>query len=162
MTSRYGFVCLLFKPLINLQEVLWALIMTSLLACHLLLFSLSVMSDSLGPHGLQHPRCPCPSLSPGVCSNSRPLSQWCQGTSHPLCPLLLLPSIFPSIISFPMSQLFTSCGQSIGASAPASAIPINSQGWFPLGLTGLISLLSKGFSRVFSSTTVWKHQFFGA
>ena len=80
-----------------------------------------------------------------------------------LChPLLLLPSIFPSIRSFPMSQFFASGGQSIGASALTSVLPVNLRGWFPLGLTGLISLLSKGFSRVFSSTIVWKHQFFSA
>ena len=76
-------------------------------------------------------------------------------------PLLLLPSIFPSIRSFLMSQFFTSGGQSIGVSASASVLPMNIQGWFPLGLTGLIPLLSKGLSRVFCSTTVWKHQFFG-
>ena len=76
------------------------------------------------------------------------------------CPLLLLPSIFPSIRSFPMSWLFASGGQSIGVSALASVLPMNIQGWFPLGLTGLISLLSKGLSRVFSNTTIQKHQFF--
>ena len=81
--------------------------------------------------------------------------------SHLLSPLLLLPSIFPSIGSFPMSQLFTSGGQSIAASASAPDLPMNIQGWFTLGLTGLISLLSKGLSRVFSSTSIWKHQFFG-
>ena len=80
-----------------------------------------------------------------------------------LChPLLLLPSVFPASESFPMSQLFTSGGQSIGASASASVLPVNIQGWFPLGLTGLISLLSKGLSKVFSSTTIWKHQFFSS
>ena len=79
-----------------------------------------------------------------------------------LChPLLLLPSIFPKSGYFPMCQLFASCGQSIGALTLASVFPMNIQGWFPLGLTGLISLLSKGLSRVFTSTTVWKHQFFG-
>ena len=80
--------------------------------------------------------------------------------SHPLSPPSPLPSIFPSIGSSPLSWLFTSGGQSIGASASASVLPMNSQRWFPLGLTGLISLLSKGLSRVFSSTTIWKHQFF--
>ena len=132
----------------------------------LLLFSHSVMSDSLRPSGLQHARLPCPSPSPRVCSNSCPLNRWCYPVIHSmlyhliLCrPLLLLLSVFPG--SFPMSQLFASGHQSIGASAPASALPVNIQGWFPLGLTGLISLLSKGLSRVFSSTTVWKHQFFG-
>jgi len=82
--------------------------------------------------------------------------------SHPLHPLLPLPSIFPASGSFSMSQFFASGGQNIGASASASILPMNIQGWFPLGLTGLIFLLSKGLSRVFSSTTIWRHQFFGA
>jgi len=94
----------------------------------------------------------------------RPLSWWCHSTNHLiLCrPLLLLPSIFPSIRSFPVSQLFTSGGQSIRALALASVLPMNIQGWFPLGLTDLMSLQSKGLKRIFSNTTVWKHQFFGA
>ena len=118
------------------------------------------MSDSLQPHGLQHARLPCPSLSPGACSNSCPLSQWC----HPTISSSAIPfsSCFQSFLasaSFPVSRLFASGGQSIGASASASVLPMNIQGWFPLGLTGLISLQSKGLSRVFSNTTVKKHKF---
>ena len=128
----------------------------------LLLCSCSIKSDSLRPHGLQHARLPCPSLSPGVCSNSCPLNQW----SHPTISSSVIPfssclQSFPASGSFPMSQFFASGGQSIGASASASVPPINIHGWFPLELTGLISLLSKGLSRIFSNTTVQKHQLFG-
>ena len=127
---------------------------------HLLPFSHSVMSDSLRLHGLQHTRLPCPSLSPRACLNSCPLSQWCHPTTLPsLIPFFCLQS-FPASGSFLMSQLLTSGDQSIGASA--SVLPMNIQGWFPLGLTGLISLQSKGLSRVFFNTTVQKHQFFSA
>ena len=125
----------------------------------LLLFSCSVLSSCLWPHELQHAKLPCPSLSPRVCSNSCPLSQWCYLTIY-LCSLLLLPSFFPASGSFPVSWLFPSGGPSIEASV--SVLPMNIQGWFPIGLTGLISLQSKGLSRVFSSTTGQKHQFFGA
>ena len=129
----------------------------------LLLFSCSVMSDSLWPHGLQHARLPCPSLSPRVCSNSCPLSRW----RHPIIsssvlPFSSCPQSFPASGFFPMSQLFVLVGRSIRASASASVLPVNIWGWFPLGLTGLISLQSKGLSRVFSNTTVQKHQFFTA
>jgi len=110
-------------------------------------------------HGLWHARLPCPSLSPWVCSNSYPLSQWCHPTS--VIPFSSCPQSFSASGSFPVSQLFASGGQSIGASASALVLPVNIQGWFPLGLTGWISLLSKGHSRVFSSTTVKKHPFFG-
>ena len=125
-------------------------------------FSCSVVSDSLRPHGLQHTRLPCPSITPGPCSNSCPLSWWC----HPPILASVVPfssclQSFPSPGSFPVSQLFTSGGQSIGAGASAPLLPMNIQGWFPLGWTGLISLLSKGLSRVFYRTTVWKHQLFG-
>ena len=116
---------------------------------------------TLPPHGLQHSRLPYPSLSPRVCSNLRPLSQWCHPTISSVTPFSCLQS-FPTLGFFQMSRLFTSDGQSIGASASASVLPMNIQGWFPLGLTGLITLLSKGLSRVFSSTTVQKHQFFSA
>ena len=125
----------------------------------LLFFSLTV-SGSLWPHGLQYARLPCPSLSSGVCSYSCPLSWWCYLTissSSSLFSFCL--QSFPASVSFEMSQLFPSGGQSIGASA--SVLPENIQGWFPLGLAGLISLQSKGISRVFSSTTIWKRQFFG-
>ena len=115
------------------------------------------MSDSLRLHGLQHSRLPCPSQAPGVRSDSCLLSQWCRPTiSSFATPLSCLQS-FPASGSFPVSRLFTSSGQSIGASA--SVLPMNIQGWFPLGLTGLISLKSKGLSRVFSNT-IRKHQFF--
>ena len=125
------------------------------------LFSHSVMSNSLWPHGLQHTRLPCPSPSSIVCSNSCPLRQWCYPTiSCSVSPFSYLQS-FPASGSFPMSCLFASGGQSIGDSASASVLPMNIQGRFPLGLTGLISLQSKGHSRVFSNTTVQKHQFFG-
>ena len=125
-----------------------------------LLFSCSVMSDSLQAHGLQNARFPCPSPSPGACSNSRPLSQWCHlNISSSVVPFSCLQS-FPVSGSFPMSQLFASSDQSIGASASASVPPMNTQHWFPLGLTGLISLQSKGLSRVFYNTTVQKHQHF--
>ena len=111
----------------------------------LLLFSCSVVSDSLRPHEQQHARLPCPSLSPGDCSNSCPLSWWCHPTiSSSVLPFSSCPQSFPASGSFLMGQLFTSGGQSIGASASALVLPVNIQGWFPLGLIGLISLLSKG------------------
>ena len=125
-------------------------------------FSHSVMSNSLQPHGLQHARLPWPSLTPEACSNSCPLSRWC----HPTISSSVIPyfSCLQSCLasgSFQMSQ-FTSDGRSIGASALASVLPMNIQDWFPSELTGLISLQSKGLSRVFSNTTVQKHQFFSA
>ena len=127
------------------------------------MFSHSVMSDSFRPLGLQQARLPCPSPSPRVCSNSCPLSQRCHPTTSSSVTLFSsCPQSFPASGSFPMSQLFASGGQSIGASASASVFPVNIQGGFPLGLTYLIFLLFKGFSRVFSSITIWKHQFFGA
>ena len=125
------------------------------------LFSHSVRSDSLQLHGLQHTRLHYSPLSLGICSNSCPLSRCCYPTissSAIYFSFYLRP--FPPSRSFPGSQLFASGGQSIGISASASVLPVNAQGWFPLGLTGLISLLSKGFLRVFSSTTILKHQFF--
>jgi len=124
----------------------------------LLLFSYQVMSDSSWPHGLQHSRLPCPSPSPGVCPSSCPLHQWC----HPAIYLILCapfsscPQSFPASVSFPMSQLFASGGQSIGASTSTSVLPMSIQGLFPLRLAGLISLQSKGLSEVFSSTTAMK------
>ena len=129
----------------------------------LLLFSHSVMSDSLRPHGVQHTRRPCPSSIPRACSNSCPLSWWCHPTiSSSVIPFSSYLQSFPASGSFPLSQFFTSGGQSIGASASASVLSMNSQDWFPLGWTGWIFLLSKGLSRVFSNTTVQKHQFFSA
>ena len=126
-------------------------------------FSRSVMSDSLWPHELQHARPPCPSPTPRVHPNPCPLSQWCHPTiSSPAIPLSSCLQSFPASRSFPMSQFFASVGQRTGASASASVLSMNIQGWFPLGWTGLISLQSKGLWRVFSNTTVQKHQFFGA
>ena len=122
-------------------------------------FSCSVVSDSLQPHGLQHTRPPCPSPTPRVYPNSCPLSQWCHPTiSSSVIPFSHLQS-FPASGPFQMSQLFTSGSQSIGVSASASVLPMNTQDWFPLGWTGWISLQSKGPSRVFSNTAVQKHQF---
>ena len=121
------------------------------------------MSDSLLLHGLQHARLPCPVLSPGVCSDLPPSGWWCHpNISSYVVPFSSFPQSFPASESFSVSWLFTSGDQSIGASASASVLPMNIQGWFPLGLTGLISLQSKGLSKVFSSTTVEKHQFFSA
>ena len=120
------------------------------------------MADSLRPHELQHFRLSCPSLSPGVCSNLSLLRWWCYLTiSSSAAPFFCLQS-FPASGSFPMSWLFASGGQSIGASGSTSVFPMNIQGWFPLGITGFISLQSKGLSQVFFSTIVRKHQFFSA
>ena len=121
------------------------------------------MSDSLQPHGLQHTRPPCPSPTSRACSNSCPLSQWC----HPailssVLPFSSCPQSLPASGSFPMSQLFAWGVQSIGVSASASVLPMNTKDWSPLGWTGWVSLQPKGLSRVFSSITVQKHQFFDA
>ena len=124
-------------------------------------FSRSVMSDSLQPHESQYARPPCPSPTPGVYSNSCPSSQWChQAITSSVVPFSSCPQSLPALGSFPMSQLFTWGGQSTGVSALASVFPMNTQDWFPLEWTGWISLQSKGLSRVFSNTTVQKHQFF--
>ena len=118
---------------------------------------------TLQPHGLQHTRLPCPSPTPGVYSNSCTLSGWCHPTiSSSVVPFSSCLQSFPASGSFQMSQFFTSGGQSIGISASASVLPMNIPDWFPLGLTGWISLQSRGQSRVFSITTVQKHQFFSA
>ena len=118
------------------------------------------MSYSLWPHELQHTRLHCPSLFPRVCLISCPLCNNAIQPSHPIVPFSSCLQSFPASGSFPVSQFFTSGGQSTGASASASVLPMNIQGWFPLGLTGWISLWSKGLSRGFSSTTVQKYQFF--
>ena len=126
-------------------------------------FSHSVMSNSLWLHESQHSRPPCPSPTPGVYSNSRPSSWWCHpAISSSVVPFSACSQSLPASGSFPMSQLFTWGGQSIGVLASASVLPVNTQEWSPLGWTGWISLQSKGLSRVFSNTTVQKHQFFGA
>ena len=133
-----------------------------IICCHEYLFS-SVVPDSLQPHGLQLARPPCSSPTPGIYSNSCSLSWWC----HPTILFSVIPfssclQSFPASGSFTISQLFASGGQSIEISASASVLPINIQNWFPLKWTGLISLQSKRLSRVFSNTTVQKHQFFGS
>ena len=125
-------------------------------------FSRLVVSDTLQPHGLQHTRPPSPLPTPGAYSNSCPSSQWC----HPIISSSVIPfssclQSFPPSGSFLMSQFFASCSQRIGVSASASILPMNIQDWFPLGWTGWIFLQSKGLSRVFSNTTIWKYQFFG-
>ena len=125
-------------------------------------FSPSVVSDSLRPQEPQHTRPPCPSPTPRVHPNPCPLSWWCHPTiSSSVVPFSPCPQSFPASGSFPISKLFTSGGQRIGVSASTSVLPMNIQDWFPLGWTGWISLKSKGLSRVFSNTTVQKHQFFG-
>ena len=125
-------------------------------------FSRSAVSDSLRPHELQHARPPCPSPTPGVHSDSHPSSRWCHpAISSSVVPFSSCPQSLPASESFPMRQLFTWGGQSIGVSASASVLPMNTQDWSPLGWTGWISLQSKGLSRVFFNTTVQKHQFFG-
>ena len=130
---------------------------------HMFQFSRSVLSDSLQPHGLQHTRLPCPSPTPRAYSNSCPLSQWC----HPTILSSVVPfsshfKPFPASGSFPMSQLFALRSQRIGVSASVSILPMNIQDWFPLGWTGWLSLQSKRLSKVFSNSTVQKHQLFGA
>ena len=126
-------------------------------------FSRSVVSDSLWPHEPQHARPPCPSPTPEVYPNPCPSSWWCHpANSSSVVPFSSCLQSFPASGSFPMSQLFTSGGQSIGVSASTSVLPMNTQDWSTLGWTGLIFLQSKGLSRVFSNTTVQKHQFSGA
>ena len=143
-----------------------SLLHLSALACNFFLviqFSCSVMSDSLWPHELQHARPPCPSPTPRVYPNSCASSQWCHpAISSSVVPFSSCLQSFPASWSFQMSQFFASGVQSIGVSVLASVLPMNIQDWFPLGLIGWISLQSKGLSRVFSNTTVQKHQFLGA
>ena len=123
-------------------------------------FSCSVMSDSLQPHELQHTRPACPSPTPRVYSNSCPSSGWCHPAISSVIPFSSCPQSLPAPGSFPMSQLFTWSDQSIGVSASTSVLPMNTEDWSLLGWTGWISLQSKGLSKVFSNTTVQKHQFF--
>ena len=131
-----------------------------------LIFQFSSVTQScptLRPHELQHARPPCPSPTPGVHSDSRPLSQWCHSAiSSSVVPFSSCPQSLPASESFPMSQLFTWGGQTAWVSALTSLLPKNTQGWSPLEWTRWISLQSKGLSRVFSNTTVQKHQFFSA
>ena len=128
--------------------------------CEDIQFSGSVVSDSLRPHELQHASPPCPSPTPKVHPNLCPLSRWCHPTiSSSVVPFSSHLQSFPESGSFQMNQFFTSGGQSIGVSASTSVLPMNTQDWSPLGWTSWISLQSKGLSRVFSNTTVQKHQF---
>ena len=123
----------------------------------------SVVSDALRPHELQHATPPCPSRIPGLYINSCPLSHWCHpAISSSVITFSFCPQSLPASESFPMSQLFTWGGQSIAVSALASVLPMNTQDWSPLGWTGWNSLQSKGLPRIFSNTTVQKHQFFSA
>ena len=154
--------------MLNRQNPHWTnqflLILILILALVLIFsqFSRSVVSNSLQPHEPQHTRPPCPLPTPGVHLNPCPLSRWCHPTiSSSVVPFSSCPQSFPASGSFQMSQIFASGGQNIGVSTSASVLPMNIQGWFPLGWTGWISLQSKGLSRVFSNTTVQKHQFFG-
>ena len=124
--------------------------------------SVAQSTSNLQPHGLQHARLPCPSPTPQAYSNSCPSHQWCHPTiSSSVVPFSSRLQSFPESGSFPGSQFFISGGQRIPVSASASVLPLNIQDWFPLGWTGMISLLSKGFSRVFSNTIVQEHQFLG-
>ena len=126
-------------------------------------FSRSVVSNSLRLHESQHARLPCPSPTPEVYTNSCPSSRWCHtAISSSVVPFSSCPQSLPASGSFPMSQLFAWGGQSIGVSVSTSVLPMNTQVWSPLGWTSWISLRSKGLSRLFSNTTVQKHQFFGA
>ena len=152
---------LLDKSISLLQKELNSYLIT--VSCDKFQFSHSVVSDSLQPHEPQHARPPCPSPTPGVHPNPCPLCWWCHPTiSSSVVPFSSCPQSFPASGSFPKSQFFTSGGQSIGASTSASLLPMNIQDWSPLGWAGWISLQSKGLSRVFSNTTVQKHQFFSA
>ena len=153
-----------YSPLVSDEEnkaQRWGKVSTyDLPSCMIWFCCLVTMSDYMQPYGLQHASLPCPSLSLRVCSNSCPLSQWCHPTiSSSVAHFSPCPQSFPASGFFPVSQQFASGGQSIGASA--SVLPMSIQSWFPLGLTGLISLLSMRLSRVFSSTTIQKHPFFG-
>ena len=131
--------------------------------CSSVQFSCSVVSNPLWLHGPQHARLPCPSPTPGAYPNSCPLSRWYHAAiSSSVIPFSSCPQSFPASESFQMSHLFASSGQSIGVSASTSVLPMNTQDWSPWGWTGWISLQSKGLSRVFSNTTVQKHQLFGA
>ena len=135
-------------------------IILEIILCIFQFSSVAQLCPTLWPHGLQHTRPPCPLPTPGVYSNSCPLSWWRHSTiSSSVIPFSSCIQSFPASGSFQMSQLFTSGGQSIGVSASASVLLMNIQDWFPLGWTGRISLQSNGLSRVFSNTTVQKHQF---
>ena len=152
-----------------ISSAIWSFPLSQITSSHAKLplssvqISCSVVSNSLRLHGLQHTRLPCPTPTPRVYSNSCPLSWWCHPTiSSSFFPFSSHLQSFPASGSFQMSQLFISGSQSIRVSASTSVLPMNTQDWSPLGWTGWISFQSKGFSRVFSNTTVQKHQFFCA
>ena len=152
-----------FTPQLD-QSTTWTMWLAAMLSSHWfssVQFSRSVMSNSLQPHKPQHARPPCPSPTARVHPNSCPSSRWCHPTiSLSVIPFSSCPRSFPAPGSFQRSQFFTSSGQSIETSTLGSILPMNIQDWFPLELTSLISLQSKGLSRVFSNTTVQKHEFF--
>ena len=149
-------------PVMNSKNILedfntYSILRTSTLNWFSVQYSRSIVSDSLWPHESQHVRPPCPSPTPGVHSNSCPSSRWCHpAISSSVVPFSSRPQSLPASGSFPMSQHFASGGQSIGVSASTSVLPMNTQDWSPLGWTGWISLQTKGLSRVFSNTTVFK------
>ena len=148
---------------INPKPIKWLNTSDALLWHSVQFSSVAQSCPTLPPHEPQHARPPCPSPTPGVYSNSCPSSQWCHpAISSSVVPFSSCHQSFPASGFFQMSQLFASGGQSIGVSASASVLPMNTQDWSPLGWTGWISLQSKGLSRIFSSTTVQKHQFLGA
>ena len=171
---RVHFNVLPFKNCLTffMMEIMWVIVFNLEYArqdgkkftCNLssVQFSCSVVSDSLRPHESQQARPPYPSPTPRVHQNPCPLSRWCHPTISSSFIPFSYPQSFPASGSFQMSQLFASSGQSIEISASTSVLPMTIQDWFPLGWTGWLSLQSKGFSRVFSNTTVQKHQFFGA
>ena len=165
--SLYFYKCSLSKYIIGIRALCWHLLRVHVyvdifVKLPSVQFSCSVVSDSLWPHESQYTRPPCPSPTPGVHSNSRPSSAWYHPPiSSSVIPVSSCPQSLPASESFPMSQLFTWGGQSTGVSASSSFLPKKSQGWSPSEWTGWISLQSKGPSRIFSNTTVQKHQFFG-
>ena len=161
MNHKLSLILHLCSLIGSLRHVVAALFCKDNRSCsYLYQFSPSVVSDSLQPHGLQHARLLCLLPTPGACSNSCSLSQWCHPTiSSSVVPFSSHPQSFPASCSFPMSEFFLSGGQSIGVSASASVLP-KLKYWFPLGLTVLMSLQSKWLSRVFFNTTVQKYQFF--
>ena len=145
----------------RIHEWMLKMVSESLIRNKMFQFSRSVVSDSLQPHEWHYTRPPCLSPTTRVHSNPCLSSQWCHPTiSSSIVSFSYCPQSFPASGSFQMSQFFTSGGQSIGVSASTSVLPLNTQDWYPLGLTDWIALQSKGFSRVFSNTTVQKHQFF--
>ena len=148
LTSKPGLWC----PLLKTYEMRQAGVCSHTLAQGLSLFSHPVLSNSLQPHGLQHTKPPCPSPSPEVCPSSCPLHWWCHSAISSSDALFFCPQSFPALGTFPMSWLFTSGDQTTGPSASALVLPMSIEGWFPLRLTGLISLLSKGLSGIFSTT----------